>query len=66
MDGPLERYTSMNEQTSHFDRYFVAMANERIARMDLVGARRLARQAASASRDDSTFQRALARLRRVS
>ena len=58
----------MNEKisTTESDRYFVAIANERLAHLDVVGARRIARQAASANRDGSGFQRALARLRRAS
>lgn len=52
----------MNENTAtETDRYFVAMANERIAHMDLAGARRLAREAA-ASRPGSSRGRRVPRL----
>lgn len=66
MKRPARRSHSMNDNvTTESDRYFVAMAHERLADLDVVGARRVARQAATTSRDSTTLQRALARLRRA-
>lgn len=46
------RCTDMNATTNNHesDRYFVALANERLGQMDVAGARRLARQLDGTSR----------------
>ena len=61
MNRTFRRYTVMTTNTNHneSDRYFVAMANEALGRMDVAGARRLARQLD----DTSRVRRIAARLR---